>query len=226
MKSHIPNFITLLNLSCGFTAILLNDPFWSPILIFLGAVFDLLDGLFAKLLKVVSEFGKQLDSLADLVTFGLAPAYLYFQHVLPHHVFGYISASFLPVFGALRLARFNVKDSNSGHFKGLPIPANAIFFLSIPLLLELYELNWLTAIFQNQIIIYMLPVLFGLLMVSNIKMFSFKHFNKGLENNIVQIVFLVTIIGFFILFKWIILIFCIPLYILYSFIGFLAKLKF
>ena len=216
---YIPSFITLLNLIAGFVAILLNDPFWSPILILAGAFFDLLDGLAAKALDAISEIGKQLDSLADLITFGIAPAYLYYQFILPHNLLGIISASLLPTFGALRLARFNAKESKSNYFNGLPIPANGIFFLSIPYLQNQFNIQWFNSIFNNQIIILILPLIFGLLMVSNIKMFSFKRFKEGAKNNIIQILFIVCIIVLFLVIKWFTVPLAIILYVIISLLG-------
>ena len=82
MKKYIPSTITLLNLTCGFMAIILNDILWSPILIGVGGLLDFFDGFLAKKISAISDLGKQLDSLADLVTFGIAPAFLYYQHIL------------------------------------------------------------------------------------------------------------------------------------------------
>jgi len=213
MKKYIPSIVTLLNLAAGFIAILLNDPFWGPVLVVSGALFDLLDGMLAKALHAVSETGKQLDSLADLVTFGLAPAYLYYQHVLPHTVLSVISASVLPVFGSLRLARFNVKQSGNRYFNGLPIPANGLFFISFPLLLNLDNAGWIGTITGNQVIIIILPLLFGLLMISNLKMFSFKLSNLCFKQNVYQYLLIILSVIAILIFKWKASVIIIPVYI-------------
>lgn len=215
MKKYIPSFITSLNLICGFIAILLNDIFWSPLLIGLGAIMDVFDGLSAKLLNAVSEFGKQLDSLADLMTFGIAPAYLYYQHILPHNTVGLISASFLPVFGAYRLAKFNVSTNQAESFKGLPIPANGIFFIAIVFLLNFKGYNWLLNIFKIETISIVLPVLFAILMACNIIMFSFKKFS-GLVN--AQTIFFLLLIITAVFFKWAAIPLAVIIYILLSII--------
>lgn len=213
MKKYIPSIITLLNLGCGFTAILLNDIFWSPILIGIGALMDVFDGLSAKLLNAVSELGKQLDSLADLMTFGAAPAFLYYQHFLPHTGIGIISASLLPLFGSYRLAKFNISTNQVNSFKGLPIPANGIFFIAIVFLLNFTEYSWILNIFKFKAISLSLPLIFALLMACNINMFSFKKFS-GFAN--IQTLYIILIIILAIILKWAVVPIAIILYILIS----------
>ncbi len=217
MKKYIPSTITLLNLTCGFIAIVLNDILWSPILIGLGGLFDFLDGFLAKKLNAISELGKQLDSLADLVTFGVAPAVLYYQHISPHNYLGIISASFIPAFGAYRLAKFNISADQKDSFKGLPIPANGVFFLSIPFLINFTDYSWFLRIIHLDYINLSLPLIFAFLMASNINMFSFKKF-KGIVN--IQTFYLTSIIALVIVFKWVAIPLSIILYIFYSFIQF------
>jgi len=152
MRRHLPNVLTLLNLFCGALAIFsllapaaAPDVRWPVGLIVLGAGFDLFDGLSARLLRVQSALGGQLDSLADLVTFGLAPA-LVMAHLAATS--SHIAAAgpvwrglslgallLLPVFAAIRLARFNLRDSGREDFEGLPVPAAALFLCSMALLL-------------------------------------------------------------------------------------------
>ena len=143
IKNNIPNGITCLNLLCGALAIIVAfKPFdimllglqgyqWAFILIGLAAVADFCDGLVARLLHAVSPLGAELDSLSDCVSFGLAPALILYNVMT---VAGcplwmcYISLM-IPIFGALRLARFNVDTNQTTTFTGLPIPANAIFWI-------------------------------------------------------------------------------------------------
>ncbi|MDR1950913.1 MAG: CDP-diacylglycerol--serine O-phosphatidyltransferase, partial [Bacteroidales bacterium] len=143
MKKHLPNTITLANLFCGCLSIVATfsgQIGMAGFLIFLAAIFDFLDGFFAKLLNAQSELGKQLDSLADIVSFGVAPAMIAFRimHVhydkLPFEFFPYI-AFVMVLFSALRLAKFTIDTRQTEHFIGMPTPANALFWASLPLVL-------------------------------------------------------------------------------------------
>jgi CDP-diacylglycerol--serine O-phosphatidyltransferase len=124
---HIPNLITTINLIAGFIAILINDPFISPLLILAASILDLADGVLARLLNARSELGEQLDSFADLVSFGVAPAYLFYQHFLGDNWYELLAVAVFPALGAIRLAIFNVKKDQHTSFKGLPIPGSGLF---------------------------------------------------------------------------------------------------
>lgn len=127
--AQIPNSITCLNLISGCIAIVMAFKGcygWASIAIAAAAVFDFLDGAMARLMKVYSAVGKELDSLSDLVSFGVAPAAMVYN-ILPEE-YSWIAIS-IPVCGALRLARFNVDTRQTTSFIGLPIPANAIFWI-------------------------------------------------------------------------------------------------
>jgi len=145
----LPNLFTTGNLFCGFRAIISvfqEKYFYAAVAILLAAVFDVLDGKVARLSGATSKFGVQYDSLADLISFGIAPALLAYNWALrPYGRFGWLAAFLFVVFGALRLARFNVQSS-SGEvkcFKGLPIPASAsMIALTILLYLRLIETGW------------------------------------------------------------------------------------
>ncbi|HDR67609.1 MAG TPA: hypothetical protein ENN61_01015, partial [Bacteroidaceae bacterium] len=147
MKKHIPNFLTLLNLFCGTVAIIFSlegNWQWAVFLVLAAAVLDFLDGLAARWLKACSETGKYLDSLTDMVTFGIVPAvmiYLIYQKLFAGGVGGIFVKPFLqwfillsvlivPAFSAIRLARFNVAE-NSTSFSGLATTAHAIFWTGI-----------------------------------------------------------------------------------------------
>lgn len=212
---QIPNLFTLANLTCGVLAIICffdalnvhNDlpkgisPIFDPFnhnlnvrirLVFLAIIFDFLDGFSAKILKAQSPIGAQLDSLADLVTFGVAPSILMYVAIHtdlfignPHLIssidnFQYIkripsdtesivsvSTLLIPIFSALRLAKFNIDTEQTDHFKGIPTPANAIFWCGIILTL-------LSGIRINAIVIGLLIIIMSILMVSNLKMIAFK----------------------------------------------------
>jgi len=175
----LPNLFTTGNLFCGFWAIISvfqERFFYAAIAILLAAVFDVLDGKVARLSGATSKFGIQYDSLADLVSFGIAPALLAFSWALrPYGRFGWLAAFLFVVCGALRLARFNVQTSSGEvkYFKGLPIPAAAsIIALTILLYLRLIETGWV----KDIVILVMIYVL-AFLMVSTIRYLSFKELN-------------------------------------------------
>jgi len=149
MKRHIPNLVTLLNLSCGTVAIVFTlEGQWrmAVYLLLAASILDFLDGLLARLLNTSGDTGKQLDSLADMVTFGVLPflfIYTIFQHLFtaparggytPGPVFQWIilgSVLIVPVFSAIRLARFNLQENGSAYFYGLPTPAHALFWTGL-----------------------------------------------------------------------------------------------
>ena len=171
-----------------------------------GAIFDLLDGMVARMLGVSNEMGKQLDSLADMVTFGLAPALiarelilvsLYMQNgdlqligldkVLPFMTFILVACS------ALRLAKFNIDEEQKVDFKGLPTPANALFWLSIPLGVEMSNVpDGPLSVLMNPYILSALCVVFGLLLVSRITLFSLKLDRLDKSRQLWQIILVIA----------------------------------
>lgn len=190
IKKNIPNTITCLNLLCGAIACILalqfnQESFWGMkaysaafIMIGLAAVFDFLDGFAARLLNVVSAIGKELDSLCDCVSFGLAPGLLMFaamQQADPESWVCY-SALLIPVLGAVRLAKFNVDTRQTTSFIGMPIPANAIFWIGF---VSWYANNPNTPLW----LVVPIVIVVSLLMVSNIPMFSLKVKNLNFKEN-------------------------------------------
>jgi CDP-diacylglycerol---serine O-phosphatidyltransferase len=176
---NIPNFITLGNLLCGCIAVWTGDIAIGALLIIIAAVLDFFDGLMARALNIHSDMGKELDSLADLVTFGLAPAILIMRMNAPAREFFSIISFIpmvLPVAAAWRLARFNIDEEQSAYFKGLPAPANGLFWA--------FTLLW--AATRHESVQSGLPVssfnplwhggsiLLALLMVSKVKLLNFK----------------------------------------------------
>ena len=175
----LPNLFTTGNLFCGFFAIVSvfqEKVLFAAIAILLASVFDVLDGKVARLSGATSKFGVQYDSLADLVSFGVAPALLAFSWALrPYGRFGWLAAFLFVVCGALRLARFNVMSASgeTRYFKGLPIPAAAsMIALTILLYLRLIETAWV-----KDIVILVMIYILAFLMVSNIRYFSIKELN-------------------------------------------------
>ncbi|MBV6646799.1 MAG: CDP-alcohol phosphatidyltransferase family protein [Cyclobacteriaceae bacterium] len=136
MKKHLPNIITCLNLATGCLGIVhvfTKDHDYALVYVLLAAFFDLFDGMAARLLKVQGEFGKQIDSLADMISFGALPGLYLFAHISETSTVEWLaySAILVIVFSGLRLAKFNIDKTQSDKFYGLPTPANAIMLTSI-----------------------------------------------------------------------------------------------
>ena len=248
MKSiirQIPNFITSLNLVSGSVATIFaidGHLVWAAIFICAAAVFDFLDGFAARLLKSYSEIGKQLDSLADVVSFGVAPGAILFT-LLEFSLFGkndpiyeiaanwyewliLFSAFLLPVFGAIRLARFNVNTANENFFRGLPIPANGIFWASLGLMLEYpkyYDL--LKHIYSTKNLV-ILGIFMAGMMVITMPMFTLKPHSFSLKENWYRYLFLGISLIILILFNFYGLAFIILLYIILNVIFYVFNVKF
>jgi len=180
-KSIIPNTATALNIVSGFLSLVFTshgDYHTGALFIFIAAFFDLIDGLLARLTKTTSMFGVELDSLADVVSFGAAPSFLIYQSFLIKYDFwGIIISSLLLVFGAFRLARFNVQIEDIKiklDFSGLPIPISALAISS----LILFYHNGISVIAPFDSTIIPSVIVLSLLMVSNIKYNTLPKINK------------------------------------------------
>lgn len=188
ITKHIPNAITSLNLLSGSLAIIFafSGNFTAFVIcIVLSAIFDFCDGLAARLLKAYSPMGKELDSLADLVSFGLAPAIMGYNllNVLLPADYRWLAYAMMliPVFAALRLAKFNIDDSQTTTFRGLPVPANALWWIgACQLLIDNAGNDLILWLFVATI------PLFAYMMVSNHVMFSLKFSNLGWRGNEVR----------------------------------------
>ena len=209
MKQHIPNFITLLNLFCGCIAVVfavMNQLDFAAVFVFLGILFDFLDGFAARILNITSEIGVQLDSLADMVTSGVVPGIVMFQLLSMAQkdgwnldLFGMHSeVGVLPLFGflitlasAYRLANFNVDENQVSSFKGLPTPANALLILSLPLILMYQNNEVLGDLILNQWFLMALTLLSVFLLNSKIALFSLKFKGSGFKENGVKYLFLI-----------------------------------
>ncbi|WP_179348651.1 CDP-alcohol phosphatidyltransferase family protein [Winogradskyella pacifica] len=215
-KRHIPNFVTLLNLFAGCIAVIfaVNGNFIvAAIFVFLGVFFDFFDGLLARKLNVQSPLGIQLDSLADLVTSGVVPGIIMFKLIsltidAPDYsayndnwnsVFHWqgFKMSLLPLIGlfitlasAYRLAKFNIDEDQQSYFKGLPVPANTLVILSLPLILEYQNNDLMNSIIINKWFLIGLTFLSCYLLNSNIKLFALKFKNWGFKDNSVRYIFL------------------------------------
>lgn len=219
----IPNALTLLNLLSGVTAILLTlrgQIELSGLFFIACLLLDFADGLTAKLLHATSETGKQLDSLADLVSFGVYPGMAMFvtlEATVGSNTLWPFLAFLIPAAGALRLAIFNTEEQTSDYFKGLPIPAAAIGFISIAILADraLTGTNFYEILTSPSLSIIAIA-LFSFLMVSKLPMLSFKLNNLKWEENKFRIIFFLLVIIAFIGGKLVVLPFLIPFYIVYS----------
>ena len=185
---HIPNFITSLNLFSGCIAAYLGfsgQYGWAFFFILLSALFDFLDGFAARLLKAYSPVGKELDSLADVVSFGLTPGAMVFSVLRQSdlHVLLPYAAFLIPVFAALRLAKFNLDERQATSFLGLPVPANAIFWGGL-----LYSYAPFFA--EEPWLLCALVLLFCILMIAEVPMFSLKVKGLAWKANKVQYVYL------------------------------------
>jgi len=189
MMKNLPNVVTCMNLYAGCLSCVLtlsyNNYIGAFIFILLAACFDFLDGFVARLIKAYSSIGAQLDSLADVVSFGMAPGFMIYSFLstssgsIPYAANVPFFAFLIPIFAALRLAKFNIDKRQTSSFLGLPVPANALFWSSLIPSISLSESN---TIFYT-ILVLLLIVVFCVLMVSELPMFSIKFFHyKWLGN--------------------------------------------
>jgi CDP-diacylglycerol--serine O-phosphatidyltransferase len=232
---QIPNLFTLLNLAFGCIAIVfalqtesifiyVNEDFSSQfsipeklsiaaLLLFAAAVVDFLDGFVARLFNASSEMGKQLDSLADVVSFGVAPGVILYQLLrvsymreasgLEISVVALFPAFIVSCAAAYRLAKFNLDASQKYSFKGVPTPAVGLFIASFPLILHfgsgIIDINnWLI----NKWVLYGIIVIVSWLMVSNIPVMAFKFKNFAIKNNLPQFILIAIAIISIIILKW------------------------
>ena len=209
MKKHLPNTITCCNLISGCTATyfaFMSDFQMALLFIVVGAVFDFFDGMVARLLHVSSPIGKELDSLADDITFGFAPSAIIFSYLCTFHIhmlFVPFLAFVMAAFSALRLAKFNLDERQALGFIGLPTPANALFWGSLIVGLQQYEvyfegLEW---------VILLGSFISCYLLIAEIPMFALKFKHWGWKDNEIKYIFLLS---------------CIPLLLLLGIIGLAA----
>lgn len=240
MTKHIPNIITLFNLLSGVLSIycvMNNNIELAGWFIFFAAGFDFFDGLAARLLNAKSEIGAQLDSLADVISFGVAPGFIMFHMLnISHGQPGNTGENFsllpflafiIPAFGALRLAKFNTDTEQSTSFLGLPIPAMGILVASLPLIREyLYadrELFYM--IITNNYFLLTVAVGGSLLMVSRFPMFALKFNGIGFKANMTKYIFLGISLILIITLQIIAVPFIILLYLFISLIVYLIDIQ-
>lgn len=210
MVRNIPNTLTCCNLFSGCIASCMafqGNYVWAFVFIIIGAAFDFFDGMVARLLHVSSPIGKELDSLADDITFGLAPAAIAFALFQEVHYPDFIqslrpvlpyTAFLVAVFSGLRLAKFNIDTRQASSFIGMPTPANALFWGS----LVTGEHAFLTSPHFNAVYLFVLVVVMSLLLVAELPMFSLKFKDLSWQHNKVSYIFLIGCIPLFLIFQW------------------------
>jgi CDP-diacylglycerol--serine O-phosphatidyltransferase len=222
MKQHIPNILTLLNVFSGCAAVIFAT--WNQwevmaVFVFLGILFDFLDGLAARALKVQSPLGVQLDSLADMITSGLVPGIVMFQLLNMSQTGGWNTVHFaeatsmanwiseqggiLPFFGflitlssAYRLARFNIDENQVASFIGLPTPANCLLIISLPLILLYNGSDALNTLILNPWFLVGLTIVSSILLNAPISLFALKFKNWSFKDNGVRYMFILVSLVF------------------------------
>jgi len=230
IRSHIPNFITLLNLLSGVLSIYLGsvgELQLAAMMIFVAAIFDFFDGFAARLLNAKSAIGVQLDSLADMVSFGVAPAFVLFYTIeYSIEITGISTWEYLPfisfiipLFSALRLAKFNVDEDQQTSFLGMPTPAVAILIASFPIITMVCladNKGVYYDIVTNPYFLAALAVFSSFLMVSKIPMFALKFTSVNWAENQTRYIFIILSVFLIILLKLAAIPLIILLYLLIS----------
>ncbi len=234
IRKHIPNTITSLNLLCGVLSVHLaytGSLKWAGLLIFAAAIFDFADGFAARLLHVKSELGKQLDSLADVVSFGVAPGVIMFQLLMLGNtawetglsIWIGLVALLLPLCAALRLAKFNIDTRQTDSFIGLPTPAMGLVVASLGILIfrnfesPFFPFNDYVVFFVlHPAVLLFTSVLFAFLMVSPLPLFAMKFTNFRWRDNKLRYVFILLSFLLLLLFFFVAVPLIILLYILIS----------
>ncbi len=240
---HIPNFITSLNLICGCVAVILvqdGQPLVAAFLVIAAAIFDFFDGFAARILNVSSAIGAELDSLADMVTFGLVPGLMLLHYLqqsagivfeglsdlLTHPIL--LVPLLIPIFSALRLAKFNVDTRQTHGFRGLPTPASAMWVISIPLMIEFMPFHmWWEP--ENVIVDkwFIIGTSIGLsaLMVSDIPLLAMKFKSFGWKGNEMRYLLMIISVILLIILQPVAIPIILSLYVLLSVINnlFLSK---
>lgn len=236
--SFVPNSLTALNLICGTIGIYfsLNGKIKIALaLMIFAAICDFFDGFLARILKVNGELGKQLDSLADLVTFGIVPGAMIFwlqTQLIPGFSMSYklsalqflfiLTPLLIPLFSALRLAKFNIDERQHSEFYGLPTPANALFIASLTWSLT-YRQDSFVAFLNNPFLLTIISILFSFLLISEIRLFALKFTDFKWKNNRIKYFFLFCSLVLLIFFGITGIAGIIILYIVFSFIYYLKR---
>ena len=244
---QIPNLLTLLNLFFGCVAIIfilqngisvmysadgaqlvdMPEKIWmASLFIGLAALADFFDGLAARLLKSDSKLGKELDSLADLVSFGVAPGMILYQFLrmsfmkqengLDASLAWLLPALLIPCAGAYRLARFNLDQTQQFGFKGIPIPAVGLLIASFPLIYWNAHEGWIVGLLLNKWVLYLIILLLSLGMISRLPLMALKFKNFQLKNNLSKFILIIMSLIVAILLGWLSVPIIFVLYIILS----------
>ncbi len=242
MKKHIPNLFTLMNLFSGMIAVIMaatDELILAAFFVFLGIFFDFFDGFFARKFNVEGELGKQLDSLADMVTSGVVPGIIMFQMMLyaskgkwfmelscetgnwqeyqdTYFYFIPFSGLIIALAAAYRLANFNIDERQTSSFIGLPTPAFSIFIMSLPLILFYSENTFVIALLQNIYVLIVITIFGSYLMNAEIPLFSLKFKNYNWKGNEIKYLFLLITVLLLIVLKTVAIPLTIILYVLLS----------
>ena len=240
IKKHIPNLLTLGNLLCGTIATIFavqGEFVFAALLVITGILFDFLDGFAARLLHVSGELGKQLDSLADMVTSGVVPGIIMFRLLQDENVFmndndlnSLEQFSFnlnlndvLPFLGLLltlgacyRLAKFNIDTRQSDSFIGLPTPAMSLFVISLPLIQEYSSIDFVQNIIANNYFLIAVTIVLTYLMNAELPLFSLKFKEYSVKNNVIKYLFLVVSLCMIIFLQYLSIPLIILLYVILS----------
>ena len=232
IKKHIPNFITLMNLFCGCIAVAFvgNNKFEMAFyFVCFGIFLDFFDGFFARLFKVSGPLGLQLDSLADMVTSGLVPGFVMFKMMQESSVSMFEGYSqYFPYLGfiitlgsCLRLAKFNIDTRQTDSFIGLPTPANALFILSLPLILDNYSRESLLVleILTEKWVLLVITLFSAYILNAEIPLFSLKIKKFNLEGKALHVGFLLTSLFLLLFLDYIAIPLIIVLYVLLSVVN-------
>lgn len=209
VKKNIPSVFTMLNLLSGCVAILLSfhDIALAGLMVLVAGVFDFVDGLAARLLNAYSDFGKELDSLADMVSFGVAPSFIIFQLLMMSLITKnpffnidqltgteliILSAAFIPaVFVAIRLARFNLEGGDDDSFSGLPSPAAGIFFASAGYIFHTTNTVWAQNLLLSTNFLLAIIFFISVLMVVPLPMLAIKFKDYRIAGNAIRYIFII-----------------------------------
>ncbi|MEN8136887.1 MAG: CDP-alcohol phosphatidyltransferase family protein [Bacteroidota bacterium] len=248
VKKHIPNILTLGNLFSGLMAVLLilNGYYvWAGAFVFLGAFFDFFDGMIARLLGVSGELGKQMDSLADMVSFGVVPGMAMFEmlklanndvadvvfysnenlNILLHSDTVYALPGFLiTLFSALRLAKFNIDTRQTSSFIGVPTPAITLFVLSIFLISVLKQDEMIENMVATPWVLYLITVLASYALVAELPLFAMKFKVWNWQDNKIRWIFVAISLVLISVFQLVAIPYIIIVYILLSVVDDLMKI--
>ncbi len=234
IKQNIPNFLTLCNVLCGCVAIVFafeENLVYSAYLVGIACLFDFLDGMAARLLNVKSEIGKQLDSLADMVSFGVLPGVMMFKMIsladpihpfeTPHsNTYSGMIGFLIVIFSAIRLAKFNIDARQTDSFIGVPTPAATIFIASLPLIVNFHSIH--EAYISSEALYYSLittTFVFSFLLVAPLPLIALKFTNFSFADNKIRYIFLLLSVLLLLFFKFVGVPIIIILYLIVSIIN-------